>query len=157
IRADSSLLPWSEDDWQLRARVALMRAKEGESWPDLSDEALRDGLENWLAPALDGVTRLAQLAEGRLSQALRALPPFQLHAALDKEAPVRLTTPAGGSALIDYRAEGGPAAQVRLQEMFGLSEHPKAAGAPLTIVLLSPAQRPIQTTKDLPGFWRGSY
>jgi ATP-dependent helicase HrpB len=68
-----------------------------------------------------------------------------------------LETPAGGSAVIDYLAEAGPTAAMRLQEMFGLAEHPRVAGVPLILSLLSPAHRPIQTTADLPGFWRGSY
>jgi ATP-dependent helicase HrpB len=154
-----ALLPWRESETQFRARVALMRATEGGDWPDLSDAALLASADEWLAPALSGVSRLSALEGGPLLQALEAMLPYALRARLDREAPKRLETPAGGSALIDYEAEGGPAAQMRLQEMFGVSQHPSVANGrvPLTIVLLSPAQRPIQTTKDLPGFWRGSY
>ena len=158
VRGDLALPPWSEHDRQFRARVNFMRALEGESWPDLSDEALRDRADEWLAPTLAGVTRLSQLAGGALTNALASLLPYPQRARLDTAAPARLETPAGGSALIDYSADGGPAAEVRLQELFGVGVHPNVGGrVPLTLVLLSPAQRPIQTTKDLPGFWRGSY
>jgi ATP-dependent helicase HrpB len=136
-----------------------MRALEGEAWPDLGDEALAARLDEFLAPALTGARRLADLEGGPLTRALEARLPYPLRARLEKDAPARLATPAGGSALIDYRADGGPAVEVRLQELFGVSAHPRVGGGrmPLTIVLLSPAQRPIQTTKDLPGFWNGSY
>jgi ATP-dependent helicase HrpB len=159
VRADLSLLPWRESELQFRARVALMRALEGEAWPDLGDEALAARLDEFLAPALAGARRLADLEGGPLMRALEALLPYPLRARLERDAPARLATPAGGSALIDYRADGGPAVEVRLQELFGVSAHPRVGGGrmPLTIVLLSPAQRPIQTTKDLPGFWNGSY
>src|SRR5262249_9756890 len=135
-----------------------MRAAEGEQWPDLSDEALRASAEEWLTPALTGVTRLAQLSGGPLTNALSSRLDYSLRSRLDNAAPSRLETPAGGSAARDYAADGGPAVEVRLQELFGLGVHPTiGSGVPLTLVLLSPAQRPIQTTKDLPGFWRGSY
>ncbi len=158
-RGGLSLLPWRESEKQFRARVALMRRVENGDWPDLGDAALMETIEDWLAPALVGVSRLSELEGGALLHALENALPYSLRARLDKEAPKRLETPAGGSALIDYEAEGGPSAQMRLQEMFGVSQHPTVANGrvPLTIVLLSPAQRPIQTTKDLPGFWRGSY
>jgi ATP-dependent helicase HrpB len=159
VRADFSLLPWSEDELQLRARVALLAALEGGEWPDLGDEALHADLDAWLAPALAGAARLSDLAHGPLMRALEGRLGYKARARLEAQAPTRLSTPAGGSAAIDYRAPGGPSAAMRLQEMFGLGVHPSVAGgrAPLTLVLLSPAQRPIQTTRDLPGFWRGSY
>lgn len=151
-----NLLAWDEDARQARARVALMRRLEGEVWPDWSDEALLATLEAWLAPALDAAERLRDVnVAGALLQTL----PFDLRRRLDAEAPARFETPAGSSLAIDYEAEGGPALDVRLQEMFGEAKHPSiAAGrAALTLRLLSPAHRPVQTTKDLPGFWRGSY
>src|SRR6185312_5021464 len=76
---------------------------------------------------------------------------------LDAAAPTHWTAPTGMRHPIDYAAEGGPRVEVRVQELFGLSTHPTTAGEPLTLALLSPARRPVQTTRDLPGFWRGSW
>jgi ATP-dependent helicase HrpB len=149
-----ALLDWDDHAVQVRARVSLMRSLEGESWPDWSDAALVGGLDEWLAPALSGNLRAVNVG-----QALLDMLPYDLRRRLDTEAPARFETPAGSSLRIDYAAEGGPALDVRLQEMFGLDTHPSVAGGrvPLTLRLLSPAQRPVQMTKDLPGFWRGSY
>ncbi|MGE3143665.1 MAG: ATP-dependent helicase C-terminal domain-containing protein, partial [Hyphomonadaceae bacterium] len=157
-REGLALLPWSESDVQLRARVALLRRLEGELWPDWRDAALIATLDAWLAPALEGATRLDHL-RGKLGEALLGQLDYQQRRRLNEEAPQRFETPAGGSALIDYTAEGGPAVEVRLQEVFGMSAHPAVAGgrAPLLLRLLSPAMRPVQTTRDLPGFWKGSY
>jgi ATP-dependent helicase HrpB len=150
------LLDWDEAARQARARVAFMRALEGDVWPDWSDAALIDTRGAWLAPALEHATRLRDV---NVAQALLHSLPYDLRRRLDAEAPARLETPAGSSLAIDYEAEGGPALDVRLQEMFGQDRHPTVAGGrvPLTLRLLSPAHRPVQTTKDLPGFWRGSY
>ncbi len=146
-------LDWSESANQARARVALMRALEGETWPDWSDEALLADLD-WLP--LAGVKRLRDVD---VAAALLNALPYELRRRLDAEAPARFDTPAGSSLLIDYASEGGPALDVRLQEMFGTDVHPSLARGrvALTLRLLSPAHRPVQTTKDLPGFWRGSY
>jgi len=150
------ILSWNESAEQVRARVRFLYEHDSGPWPDWSDETLVASLGNWLAPALDGVTRLkdADIA-GALLNAL----PYELRRRLDAEAPSKFETPAGSSLNIDYTAHGGPALDVRLQELFGLDQHPTVARgrAPLTLRLLSPAQRPVQTTKDLPGFWRGSY
>ncbi len=161
VRADGvARLPWSEAAAGLRARVGFLRGLEpAAGWPDLADMALCDDLETWLAPLLPGVARLDALAAGDLQAALLALVPWDLQRRLDNDAPTRLATPAGTSVAIDYAAEGGPLAEVRLQELYGLAEHPMLAGgrAPLTLALLSPARRPVQITRDLPGFWRGSW
>jgi ATP-dependent helicase HrpB len=151
-----ALLDWDESARQARARVAFMRGCEGDAWPDWSDAALLATLALWLAPALEGA---GNLKAANLSQALLASLPYELRRRLDEHAPARFETPAGSSLMIDYAAEGGPALEVRLQEMFGEAKHPciAAGRAPLTLRLLSPARRPVQTTKDLPGFWRGSY
>jgi ATP-dependent helicase HrpB len=153
------VLVWPEEAVQLRARVALMRTLQGAQWPELSDPALLATTQDWLAPALDGVMRLDTLDDGALVQALYALLPFDLRRRLDAEAPQRFRTPAGADHRIDYAVENGPALDVRLQELFGMATHPAVAGgrAPLLLRLLSPAGRPVQTTRDLPGFWRGSY
>ncbi len=150
------LLPWSEQDVQLRARVALLRKFDDAAWPDWSDEALMASLDSWLAPALLGASKLADI---KIGAALEHGLSFAQRRALAVEAPPRFDTPAGGSAAIDYACEGAPAVDVRLQELFGMAAHPAIANgrAPLLLRLLSPAQRPIQVTRDLPGFWSGSY
>jgi len=152
-------LPWSKALLQWRDRVAFLRAAEGEPWPDLGDEALRDGIADWLGPTLLGKTGLKDLASGDLAQALEARLDHALTRRLDTEAPTHFAAPTGSRVAVDYAAEGGPAIAVRVQELFGLGRHPALAGGrvPLTLHLLSPAQRPIQITRDLPGFWRGSW
>jgi ATP-dependent helicase HrpB len=158
-RAGVAGLPWSDGARALRDRVAFLRALDGEPWPDLSDEALLAAVDDWLAPALMGLRGLAALRPEALDEALRALIPWDLYARLDKRAPPRFTAPTGSTFAIDYAAEGGPKVEVRVQELFGLASHPTLAEGrvPLTLALTSPARRPIQVTKDLPGFWRGSW
>jgi ATP-dependent helicase HrpB len=104
-------------------------------------------------------TALAEFSADEFDAALRALVPWPLRRRLDVEAPTHFEAPTGTQAPIDYEAEGGPKIAIRVQELFGLSRHPAIAGGkiPLVIELLSPAHRPVQTTRDLPGFWRGSY
>lgn len=150
------ILDWDDAARQARARVALMRELEGGEWPEWSDDALLESLDDWLAPALLGVATLRAV---KVEQALLSSLPYALRRRLDAEAPPRFDTPAGSSLMIDYESEGGPALDVRLQEMFGQDKHPAIAGGrvSLSLRLLSPAHRPVQTTKDLPGFWRGSY
>ncbi len=144
---------------QLRARVALLRRLDGDAWPDWSDAALLASAEEWLGPLLDGVTRFDALAPDAVRNALAGQLPWDVQRRLDAEAPERFETAAGSSLRIDYEAENGPALDVRLQELFGVDVHPSVAKgrAPLLLRLLSPAHRPVQTTRDLPGFWRGSY
>jgi ATP-dependent helicase HrpB len=150
-----ALLPM-EDAAQMRARAALLRGFEPDVWPDWTEAGLMAELDAWLAPALVGKRRLRDVD---VAHALSMTLDYSLRRRLDLEAPTHVETPAGGSAPIDYAGEGGPFMDVRLQEMFGVSVHPSIANgrAPLTLRLLSPAQRPLQTTRDLPGFWRGSY
>lgn len=158
LRRGLDQLPWTEGARRLRARAAFLRA-QGMEAPDLSDAALLDRPEAWLAPALEGAARLSDVDAGRLEAALRGLAPFEAHRALDRLAPERYEAPTGSRLPIDYAAGGGPRVDVRVQEVFGLSRHPTVAGGsvPLTLALLSPAGRPIQLTRDLPGFWRGGW
>ena len=149
-------LPWGEAADALRRRVAFLRGQDP-GWPDLSDAALAACVDDWLTGPLVGVRSLSALKPGDLEAALRALIPWELQRRLEVEAPSRWTAPTGNSFAIDYAAEGGPRVDVRVQEVFGLSAHPTVAGAPLTLALLSPAHRPVQTTRDLPGFWKGSW
>ena len=152
-------LNWSPNARRLRARAAFLRALGLGDAPDLSDAALEAGLEAWLAPLLPGRKALAEIPSAALFDALRGMIDWPQMQALDRLAPESWTTPAGTGATIDYEAEGGPAVEMRVQELFGLDQHPAIAGgrAPLTLVMMSPARRPIQVTQDLPGFWRGSW
>jgi ATP-dependent helicase HrpB len=151
-------LPWTRELKQRRDRVMFLRRAEGEAWPDLSDEVL-SAAPGWLAPFLVGKTKLDAIGADDLASALEAALPWDLARRLPQEAPTHFQAPTGTAAPIDYEAEGGPAIALRVQELFGLSEHPALAGGriPLTLHLLSPANRPIQITRDLPGFWRGSW
>jgi ATP-dependent helicase HrpB len=152
-------LPWSKAAKQWRDRVMFLRRAEGESWPDLTDDALVARREDWLLPALHDKISLKDLSASDLSDAVMALLPWDLRARLDREAPTHFEAPTGTMLAIDYEAEQGPTIAVRLQELFGLNTHPSIAKGkvPLVLELLSPAQRPVQVTRDLPGFWRGSY
>ena len=152
-------LPWSKPARQWRDRVMFLRRAEGEAWPDLSDQALAARREAWLVPLLYDKISLKELSAGDLSEALAALLPGQLRARLEREAPTHFEAPTGTLLAIDYEAEQGPTIAVRLQELFGLTTHPSIAkgAVPLVLELLSPAHRPVQVTRDLPGFWRGSY
>lgn len=154
-------LPWTRAIRQWRDRVMFLRRAEGEAegWPDLSDAHLSATAADWLAPFVDGRASLAAIVADDLEQALHALLPWDMRRRLEVEAPTHYETPAGSRIALDYEAEGGPTLSVRVQELFGLAAHPALAGGrvPLTLELLSPAHRPIQITRDLPGFWRGSW
>jgi ATP-dependent helicase HrpB len=152
-------LPWTKPLRQWRDRVMFLRRAEGGEWPDLSDAALAAAAVDWLAPALTGKTALGELASDDFAQALHGLLPWTLRRRLDAEAPTHFTAPSGSAVPIDYEAQEGPKLAIRVQELFGLDRHPSIAAGrvPLVIELLSPAHRPVQVTRDLPGFWRGSY
>ena len=152
-------LPWTKAQNQWRDRAMFLRRAQGGDWPDVSDAAFSADGGAWLAPFVEGRTSLAAITPDDLQAALDALAGWERKRALDAAAPTHFTTPAGSSIALDYEAEGGPALAVRVQELFGLSTHPAVAGGrvPLTLHLLSPAHRPIQITRDLPGFWRGSW
>jgi ATP-dependent helicase HrpB len=125
----------------------------------VSDEGLLAAREMWLwPPLLAGVQGLEGIGDGALEAGLRTLIPWDRQRDLDRLAPARLETPLG-SAAIDYAAEGGPRVDIRVQELFGVKAHPTVGDGrvPLTLALLSPARRPVQVTKDLPGFWKGSW
>ena len=151
-------LNWGERSSALRERVAFLRSLDP-AWPDFSDEGLAARLQDWAPPLVAGKSSLAQIGDGALVNALEGLIPWELQRRLDADAPERFEAPTGSRLRIDYGAGGGPRVDVRVQELFGLSTHPTVGGGrvPLTLSLLSPAHRPVQTTKDLPAFWRGSW
>ena len=163
IAAGIDRLPWSKPLQQWRGRVMFLRKAEADVsqsvWPDLSDDALAAARANWLVPALHGKISLKEFSSEDLSNALMALLPWDLRARLEREAPTHFEAPTGTPLAIDYEAEQGPTIAVRLQELFGLTAHPSVAKGrvPLVLELLSPAHRPVQVTRDLPGFWHGSY
>ncbi|MBY6057349.1 ATP-dependent helicase HrpB [Leisingera daeponensis] len=140
---------------RLAARVELVRA-EGFDLPDFSLPGLTETLEDWLLPMLDGVKSAEDWKRFDLLPALKAALSWEQTQLLDREAPGSFITPLGRRIPISYDGEI-PEISVRLQEMFGVTRHPSAGGVPLKVSLLSPAQRPIQITRDLPGFWAGSY
>lgn len=158
-------LPWNREARELRARVELLRelsgpsTREQDEWPALDDAALGATLEHWLAPSLAGITRRVDLERVNLADALRTLLPARQQRQLDALAPTHLEVPSGSRVRIDYLDENAPVVAVRLQEVFGLTETPRIAHGrvPVTFKLLSPAQRPVQITRDLASFWRGGY
>jgi ATP-dependent helicase HrpB len=152
-------LPWTKALSQWREREIFLRNAEGDEWPDLCEAALVVRAEEWLTPLFDGKIALSALGADELSNAITNLLPWNLRRRLDEEAPTHFEAPTGTPVPIDYGAEAGPTISIRVQELFGLSDHPSIAGGrvPLVIELLSPAHRPVQVTRDLPGFWRGSW
>jgi ATP-dependent helicase HrpB len=151
-------LPWGGVSNALRARAAFLHTLDPTT-PDLSEAALMTRLDVWLSPALAGRTALAQLSDSDLEAALRSLIPYEAMRRLDREAPPRFSAPTGSRFAIDYAADAGPRVDVRVQELYGVRDHPTVASGrvPLTLALLSPARRPVQVTKDLPGFWKGAW
>jgi ATP-dependent helicase HrpB len=159
VRAQGlDLLPWPDGASALRARVAFA-VGHGADLPDLSDNSLLASLDEWLPPLIEGKRRLGDVAPQALHAALEARLGWEGTHGLTRLAPPEFASPAGSHHAIDYAAEGGPAVELRVQALFGLTRHPTVAGGdvPLVLRLTSPAGRPIQTTRDLPGFWRGSW
>lgn len=155
-------LPWTPRLRQWQARVMLMRRLDvpaPEPWPDVSDGALLDTLEQWAPPWMDGLTRREHFARFDLAAALRSFLSYAQSSVLEREAPTHFAAPSGSSLPIDYLDGDVPAVSVRLQEMFGLRATPAVAARrlPLLLKLLSPAGRPVQITRDLVSFWERGY
>lgn len=152
------LLPWPASVVALRQRAAFV-ALHGAPDPGLDDPAMLARAEVWLAPLLVGKRRLDALDPGALAKAVEALAGWDTLRAIDRLAPERFESPAGSSHAIDYAAESGPTVELRPQALFGLARHPMVADGRVALVLslTSPAGRPIQATRDLPGFWAGSW
>lgn len=152
------LLNWSKQAIALRARLSWLHRGIGAPWPDVSDEALLSSLDSWLAPFLPGEPSFARIGADVPEQALGALIPAGEHSRFNQLAPTHFDAPSGSRLPIDYEGEQ-PVLAIRVQELFGLHKHPAIANGtvPLTLELLSPRHRPLQTTRDLPGFWAGSW
>jgi ATP-dependent helicase HrpB len=152
------LLPWSDATVALRRRAAFAERHDA-AVPDIADTALLARADEWLAPLLHGKRRLDAVGANSLHQAIQALLGYEAGRAVDRLAPSHFHSPAGSSHPIDYGAPGGPTVEVRAQALYGLKDHPMVGGGkvPLTLAITSPAHRPIQTTKDLPAFWAGSW
>jgi len=159
VRASGlALLPWSRAARQLQERVVFLHRLDA-SWPDMRDEALLAALEDWLLPHLSGCRNRGDLQRLSLPSLLEELLPWEQRRKLGDWAPTHIQVPSGSRIPVDYSDPEAPALSVRLQEMFGLQQTPKIAGGRmlLTIHLLSPAQRPVQVTRDLASFWRNAY
>ncbi|MCH8616042.1 ATP-dependent helicase HrpB [Sphingomonas sp. SM33] len=152
------LLPWDERALQLRQRAAFAHRFDS-SIAALDDELLLERADEWLAPLLAGKRRLGDIPAAALASSLERLLGYDAMRRLDRIAPAQFATPAGSHHAIDYSATAGPTVEVRAQALFGLSKHPAVAEGhvPLVLAITSPAGRPIQTTRDLPGFWSGSW
>ncbi|MGL4290453.1 MAG: ATP-dependent helicase HrpB [Phreatobacter sp.] len=150
-------LPWSKAQLAIRHRVAFLRRVD-ESFPDLSDAALAASAAEWLAPHILGKTSLGQIGADDLGVALDQLVPWDVKRRIEADLPTHFDAPSGQRHPIDYEGEE-PTLSIRVQELFGLGVHPSVARGkiPLVVELLSPAHRPVQVTRDLPGFWEGSY
>ena len=157
-QAGLAALPWTDASRQLRDRLDWLHRTVGDPWPAVSDKALLTTLDLWLAPFLAGVTAIAKIDPHSLAEGLLSLLPYSERAALDRLAPSHFQTPTGSRLPIRYDGDE-PVLAVRVQELFGLQQHPAIADGrrKLLLELLSPARRPIQKTRDLPGFWAGSW
>lgn len=152
-------LPWSKEACQFIRRLQFLRYHQGDSWPDGSTENLLATLGAWLGPYLSGMTAIGDLQRLNLRQILADQLNWQQKRELDQLAPSYWTAPSGQKIMIDYEKPESPSVAVKLQAVFGLAATPciLAGKVPLTLALLSPAQRPVQVTQDLANFWRNTY
>ena len=153
------ILPWTAHTRALRQRLAFLHHYDAASYPDVSDHALIDTLEEWLQPRLSGHVKGDALRRVDVAEALLGRMDWNARSAIDRLAPTHMEVPSGSRIAIDYADPAAPVLAVRLQEMFGAADTPRIAGGrvPLTLHLLSPARRPVQVTRDLASFWRAAY
>ena len=156
------VLPWDRESEQLKLRlqfISQFNDELAEPFPDFRDSALLETMDLWLVPFLEGVTKLDQLKKLSLKEILLSQLSWDQQQLLEKEAPERFSVPSGSKIRINYQNPEEPAISARLQEMFGMLESPRIGfnRQPLTIELLSPAQRPVQITRDLNNFWKNTY
>jgi len=157
--AGLGVLPWSRATRQLRDRLQFLHVADAAEWPDVSDDALMAGLQEWFGPLVGAARRLEELSRVDLTQALLGHIGWNRREAVDRLAPTHLEVPSGSRIALDYGDPAAPALAARIQELFGWTETPRIGGGrvPLTVRLLSPAQRPVQVTTDLASFWRDAY
>lgn len=157
-RAGVDALPWTDSANTQRARMQFVHANDN-SWPDVSAGALEPQLNEWLAPSIGSLRKWDDLAKVDLGEALRSLLSWEQRSALDRLAPTHLEVPSGSRIALNYDDPAAPVLAVKLQEVFGWTTTPTLFNGrvPVTLHLLSPAQRPVQVTRDLAGFWRSSY
>jgi ATP-dependent helicase HrpB len=157
IRAEGlSVLPWNRRAAELHSRLNFLRRRLGDPWPDLSESALLDRLEEWLLPFLPPKLRQDTLRTLPMAEALSSLLPWELRSRADELAPERITLPSGSTRRLRYEEERC-ILSARIQQLFGLSETPRVAGTEVELELLSPAERPVQHTRDIASFWRHTY
>lgn len=156
VRRDPSILTWTPAVANLVARVALLHESEPDGWPDWTEDRLRETVGDWLAPWISGATSLGEVGEVDVLSVLRSELGHQRATELDVAAPTRIRLPSGREVSIDY-SSGRPTVSARVQEFYGSTVTPEAAGRPVVLELLSPANRQIQVTDDLAGFWTGSW
>ena len=151
-------LPFSREAAQLRDRIGFLHRSIGAPWPDTSDAALTQTLDAWFVPFQENTRGIDDVTAASLHEGLMALVPYEAQRDLTRLAPTHFEAPTGQRHPIRYDGDE-PVLAIRVQELFGLKQHPAVAGGrlPLLLELVSPAQRPIQTTRDLPGFWAGSW
>lgn len=152
------ILPWTRAATQLVQRIRFMRSID-EEWPDVSEDKMRETVDDWLAPYLQSITGRSGLQQINLVHILEAMLTWKQRQKLEADAPTHILVPSGQRIPIDYSCPDDPILAVRLQEMFGLEDTPRIGGGriPLILHLLSPARRPVQVTKDLASFWRNGY
>ena len=153
------VLPWTPALRNLQARILFLRRILGEGWPDVSDAGLLKDLDAWLSPWMQGMSRFSHLERLPLDEALLARLDHQQRRVLQEQAPAQLKVPSGSEIKVDYTEGETPVLRVRLQEMFGQADTPRLAQGrvPVMLHLLSPAQRPVQVTQDLKGFWQRTW
>lgn len=159
VRVGAKAWPLSPSAQRLRERLAFAHHHRGDDWPDVSDEALANGAAAWLGPQLEGVRTWAQIEALDWHELLANRVPWAQRAALERLAPTHLEVPSGSRIAVDYSTPDAPTLSVKLQEVFGWTSTPLLMDGrvPVTMELLSPAQRPVQVTRDLAGFWKSSY
>lgn len=156
VASDPKTLDWSEAARSFTERIGFLHRSDPQAWPDWTVESLTADPEPWLAAWITGATSVAEVREMDLLTVLRTTLGHDRAARADREAPVRVNLPSGREVKVDYSGER-PSIAARVQEFYGTTITPQVAGRPLVLELLSPANRPIQITDDLAGFWKGSW
>lgn len=154
-----TILPFSKQALALLGRIRLINGSGAADWPDASEEGLLSTLDEWLKPHVYGIRREAELQKLNMQSIVEDMLTWKQRQELDEEVPTHYVVPSGSRIPIDYSNPEMPVLAVRLQEMFGQKETPRIARGtlPLTLHLLSPAQRPVQVTRDLASFWETAY